>query len=106
MSKIRVIGDNAMVMGFALLGVRDCVLTTAVNAEEELRKALETEDLGMIILLDDFAAGFSAKTKRRIESTTKPVIVIIPGKAGSGKQGSSNLAAMIKKAIGVELKMT
>ncbi|MFA5246658.1 MAG: V-type ATP synthase subunit F [Candidatus Micrarchaeia archaeon] len=102
--KIRVIGDNAMVLGFSLLGVREGVLTTAEKAEEELRKALEAEDIGMVILLDDFAASFSHKMKRRIESTTKPVVVIIPGKAGSGKQGATNLAAMIKKAIGVELK--
>jgi len=104
MSKIRVIGDNAMMLGFSLLGIRDCVITTADKAEDEVKRALEDESMGMVILLDDFATGFSAKMKRRIESTTKPVVVIIPGKAGSGKQGASNLAAMIKKAIGVELK--
>jgi len=104
MSKIRVIGDNAMMLGFSLLGIRDCVITTADKAEDEVKRALEDESMGMVILLDDFATGFSAKMKRRIESTTKPVVVIIPGKAGSGKQGASNLAAMIKKAIGIELK--
>jgi vacuolar-type H+-ATPase subunit F/Vma7 len=105
MSGIRVIGDHEMVQGFSLLGVRDIVLATEKTAEDELRKAMDSEDSGMIILLDDFYANFSPRTKRRVETTAKPVVVLIPGKRGTSAQGSGNLAAMIKKAIGVELKI-
>jgi len=105
MSKIKVIGDHEMIQGFSLLGVRDSVLATESTAEDELKKAMDSEESGLIILLDDFYANFSLKTKKRVEATAKPVVVLIPGKAASSKQSSGNLAAMIKKAIGVELKM-
>ena len=105
MSRIKVIGDHEMIQGFSLLGVRDAVLATEKTAEEELRKAMDSEESGMIILLDDFYANFSPKTKKRVETTAKPVVVLIPGKRGTSQQGSSNLAAMIKKAIGIELKI-
>lgn len=105
MSKIKVIGDHEMIQGFSLLGVRDAVLATEKTAEDELKKAMDSEESGLIILLDDFYANFSLKTKKRVEATAKPVVVLIPGKAASSKQGSGNLAAMIKKAIGVELKV-
>ena len=105
MSRIKVIGDHEMIQGFSLLGVRDAIHATEKTAEDELKKAMDAENAGLIILLDDFYANFSPKTKKRVETTAKPVVVLIPGKAVSSKQGSGNLAAMIKKAIGVELKI-
>ena len=105
MSRVRVIGDYEMVQGFSLLGVRDAVLATEKTAEDELRKAMDSADVGLIILLDDFAVGFSPRTKKRIETTANPVVVLIPGKRASSKQGASNLQAMIRKAVGVELKI-
>jgi vacuolar-type H+-ATPase subunit F/Vma7 len=103
MSKIIILGDHDMALGFSLIGLRDCVTTDAQNAEAELDKALARPDAGMIILLEDFVPPLSHKMRRRIEASSKPVVVTVPGKSGATR-ASGNLQALIKRAIGIELK--
>lgn len=103
MSKIIVIGDHDMALGFALVGLRECVSATNETVEAELEKALANPDAGMIILLEDLLLPLSHKMRTKVENSAVPVVVTIPGKAGS-KQAAGNLQALIKKAIGVELK--
>ena len=103
MSKIVVVGDHDMALGFSLIGLRDCRLASQATVESELEKCFSEGDAGLIILLEDFMNAISPKMKKRIETTTKPVVVTIPGKKGSEQQ-AGNLQAMIKKAIGIELK--
>jgi vacuolar-type H+-ATPase subunit F/Vma7 len=102
-NRIIVIGDHDMALGFSLVGLRDCVSATMQTSEAELDRAFSAQDAGMIILLEDFLQQMSQKMKRRVEAATKPVVVTIPGKGGPSAQGG-DLAQMIKKAIGVELK--
>ncbi len=103
MGNIIVVGDHEMVRGFSLLGVRDCLVAKKENAEEQLSKAFSSEDAGLIILLADFVPALSYKMKKKIDSSSKPVVVVIPGKSGAAGT-SGDLQRMIKRAIGVDLK--
>lgn len=102
--KIVVVGDEDLCMGFGLAGVVKTFETQdSVFAEQTLLNLFEKDDIGLVIVYDYLVRGFSAKTKSRIQTLTKPVVLTVPGKRGPDEKGES-LQAMIKKAIGVEIK--
>ena len=103
--KITVIGDHDTVVGFGLAGVNALVAVTKENCEAEFPKAIQASDVGVVILQDDLASGFSHKTKKAMEALAKPVIVTVPGKSEAlGGKKSGNIADLVKRAIGIELK--
>ncbi len=103
--KITVIGDHDTVVGFGLAGVTSLVAVTRENCEAEFLKAIQASDVGVVILQDDLTAGFSHKTRKTMETLAKPVIVTVPGKSEAlGGKKSGNIADLVKRAIGIELK--
>lgn len=103
--KITVIGDHDTVVGFGLAGVSALVTVTKESCEAEFLKVIQASDVGVVILQDDLAAGFSHKTKKAIEALARPVIVTVPGKSEAlGGKKSGNIADLVKRAIGIELK--
>ncbi len=102
--KIVVIGDEDLCLGFGLAGVvRSYETSEAGRAEELLGELAERDDIGMVIIYDEFVRDFSFKMKNRMQQMTKPVVITVPGKMGASAE-SESLSAMIKKAIGIELK--
>ncbi len=103
--KIAVIGDEDTVVGFRLAGITTAAAVTEETAESEFNKMLADNTVGIIIVQDDMARGFSHRTKKTIESIAKPVIVTVPGKKELTKgEKSGSIAEMVKRAIGIELK--
>lgn len=105
LDKILVMGEEDFLVGFKLAGVKDVVLCNSLNAEEELWKALDRKDVGIIIYSDDLKpSSFSPKLKRALDNTSKPVVVSVIGRKGGVVSESASIAAMVKRAIGIELK--
>ena len=103
--KIAVIGDHDTVVGFRLAGIAQAIAVTQESAEQEFNKIITDQTIGIVIDQDDFARGFSHKTKKTIENLAKPVIVTVPGKSELVKgEKSGSIAEMVKRAIGIELK--
>ncbi len=103
--KIAVIGDADTIVGFALAGVNEGIEVTMEDCEEKFLKAIERQDVGILIVQDDLVQEFSHKTKKLIETLARPVIVTVPGKNEVlGGKKSGNIQELVKRAIGVELK--
>ncbi len=103
--KIAVLGDADTVVGFSLAGVSEAVEVNPDNCESEFLKMCQRSDIGIIIVQDDLVQGFTYKTKKHMESLARPVIVTVPGKSEAlGGKKSGNIAELIKRAIGIELK--
>ncbi|MCC5373065.1 V-type ATP synthase subunit F, partial [Staphylococcus aureus] len=62
--KIAVVGDHDTIAGFALAGVNELVPVTRENCDEQFLKTVQRSEIGVIILQDDLANGFSHKTKK------------------------------------------
>ena len=102
--KIVVVGDEDLCMGFGLAGVVQTFQTNdAFFAERTLNDLFEKDDIGLIIVYDYLVSEFSPKMKKKLQILTKPVVITVPGRAGADEKAES-LQAMIKKAIGVEIK--
>jgi len=81
--KIAVVGDEHLVWGFQLAGVHAaCIVNTAAEAEEACKRFASDPGIGIIILLERFAAEigpFLAGLRR--ERRVYPVIVVLSGAA-------------------------
>ncbi|MFH0835193.1 MAG: V-type ATP synthase subunit F [Candidatus Micrarchaeota archaeon] len=104
MDKIAVVGEREVLLGFKLAGVSETFECTAEDADEKMNEALSKEGVGILIASQDLYKSFTPKTLKRIEASTKPVVVSIPGKTGATAQGEQSIAMMVKRAIGIELK--
>ena len=104
--KIAVIGDHDTIAGFALAGVNELIPVTRETCEEQFLKTATRGEIGIIILQEDLASGFTHKTKKIIETLSHPVVITVPGKADVvGGKKSGNIAELVKRAIGIELKV-
>ncbi len=103
--KIVAIGDHDTLIGFALAGVTEAITANKENCEEVFLKTIARNEVGIVILQEDIASGFTHKTKKAIEALSRPVVVTVPGKnelLNNKKSGS--IQELVKRAIGIELK--
>jgi len=85
--KIAVVGDCHLVWGFQLSGVHAAtIVNNPVEAEEACRRYIRDPEIGIIILLERFAAEtrpFLAGIRR--DKRVYPVIVVISGQGTAGE---------------------
>ncbi len=104
MDKIIVVGDADTVLGFRLAGVSQAhAVSDAEGAEAGVGEALARSDAGILIITQEALNSLSAKTRKELSLVAKPAVVEVPGKRAAD-QGGESLAALIKKAMGVDLK--
>lgn len=102
MDHIAVLADSETLLGFRLAGIRSA-LVAGSDADASIAKALETPGIGILVVTQDVVDRASAKVKKRLDASTKPVIVVVPGKGQKLLAGSQSLALLVKKAMGVDL---
>ncbi|MDP2718085.1 MAG: V-type ATP synthase subunit F, partial [Candidatus Micrarchaeota archaeon] len=73
------------------------------DIDAKLAEALHTPGLGILIISSDVFGKASAKVQREATESAKPVVVVIPEKGAKKSASSANLAAMVKRAIGVDI---
>ncbi|MFH0836162.1 MAG: V-type ATP synthase subunit F [Candidatus Micrarchaeota archaeon] len=103
MEKIAVLADSESLVGFKLAGITQAFECTRDNADERVNEVLEKHGIGLVILTRDLLDSLSAKTLKRVEDSTNPVVLTIPSKGAALGEGGEGLAEMVKRAIGVDL---
>ncbi|MDH4068311.1 MAG: V-type ATP synthase subunit F [Dehalococcoidia bacterium] len=109
---ITVIGDEELVNALRLTGIsRHYTIKGNHDAAENVRKAL-TEllaepDIGIVIILEDYAQYVEDLTTRiRKQKSTLPVIVEVPSKFGTKHPDVKvHYRALIREAIGFEVEV-
>ena len=104
--KIFVIGDGTTVTGFRLAGVTHGFITE--DHEEAKKKLLEIvndRDIGLIILTEKLAEKLREEIKSISEERMSPLIVEIPDKFGPIEKKVDPLKELVKRAVGVEIKV-
>lgn len=102
--KIGVIGDFSTITGFRLAGVKEAYEVEEPGVAVETLKKLLKEDIGLIIITERLADQIRDETATLIEGKTFPLIVEIPDKDGPVEGKVDPIMALIKKAVGVEIK--
>lgn len=103
MSDVAVIGDVDTVTGFKLGGVRKgYIVKNDGDAEKALDELLDAK-ISIIIITQKIADNIREHINKKIGSDVLPMIIEIPDKSGSSEEGSDQIAALIKRVIGVEM---
>ena len=103
MSDVAIIGDIDTVTGFKLGGVKKGII---VNNEEEAKNALDElldSEISIIIITQKIADTIREHINKRLGSDVLPMVIEIPDKSGSSEGGADQMAALIKRVIGVEM---
>jgi vacuolar-type H+-ATPase subunit F/Vma7 len=100
--KIVIVGYPSTVTGFRLAGIAEAYSAEGKDCESTVAKLLEREDVGVIIINRRAVQAFDWRMKRRIEKTTKPVVVEIPDNLGDIPEEES-LGELMKRALGFDL---
>ena len=104
MSSVAIIGDIDTVSGFRLGGVKKAeVVTTAEEAIAAFDKFLEQDEISIIIITQKIADNIREHIHKRLGSDVLPMVIEIPDKSGSSEGGADQMAALIKRVIGVEM---
>ena len=98
MSDVAIIGDIDTVTGFKLGGVKKGII---VNNDEEAKNALD--EISIIIITQKIADNIREHIHKRLGSDVLPMVIEIPDKSGSSEGGADQMAALIKRVIGVEM---
>ncbi len=98
-----VIGDNDMITGFRLVGVQGAEVNNVDEASEALSQALSRNDLGLIIISEEFSTQpLMQETIDRIRRERKNLLIVeVPG--SKGKPSQIKMSDLISKTLGVKI---
>jgi len=108
---IAVIGDEDLVNGLRLAGVRRYHIVRGEDTGEEVRQALtefiDEPNVGVIVILEDYmkhVEGVIAQVKER--KVSPPVIIEVPSKYGTHYEDVTGYyKAYIRRFIGFEIEI-
>ena len=100
--KIQVIGHPEAVLGFSLAGVQGVAATSTEEVNNALDSALESSDIGIILVTQDVARLIQTRMDQLQLRSTIPLVVEIPGPEGMGPDQPS-LSDVVLRAIGVKI---
>jgi vacuolar-type H+-ATPase subunit F/Vma7 len=101
-SKIIVIGDAALVMGFQLAGIDNAVLADESSIQGELERALSQEEIGIIITNEVLLNKIDWRLRKKLDTIAYPVVIPMPDYSGKSTEGDE-IRNLIKRALGFDL---
>jgi V/A-type H+-transporting ATPase subunit F len=96
-----VIGDRDMVTSFRLVGVKGIVVSSVDEAWRALSKAVESVDVALIIISEEFSTKMRDNIDKLRSSRIAPLILEVPGRLGPS--GAIDMSDIVRKAIGVKV---
>ena len=96
-----VIGDRDMVTGFQLVGITGVEVATADEARRTLVKTVETIDVAIVIISEDFSTDLRETIDELRLNRIAPLIIELPGR--SGPSGAIDMSRIVGKAIGIKV---
>ncbi len=104
MDKIAVVGDPDTVTGFRLAGVTEAASTYGADPNKVVEEMLERKDIGILVVTVECVDQLTARTKKMLYESVKPVVVAVPARKEAVEKGGESVAVLLKKAIGIEIK--
>jgi len=101
--KTVVIGEEALTLGFRLAGVSEWYPVQGEEAAKKLGELLKREEVGIIIASSSIRKYMDWRLENAVESSSKPIVVFVPGKRGTTEGSEESLQELIRKSIGINL---
>ena len=105
MSKIRAIARDAMALNLALTGIRVEDVSDAKDAEARCDELLQ-DDVDVLIIEERLRDAFSERMQDRLmHHKGEPLIVYLPAFDEEDSDVDAYLSAVIKPAVGFEIRL-
>jgi vacuolar-type H+-ATPase subunit F/Vma7 len=99
--KTVVIGGGQMTLGFRLAGVSESYDLEGEEGRRKLSELVKRTDVGIIIASSSLRKSMDWKLQNEVETSSKPIVVFVPSKAGEVESSEMSLQELIKKSIGI-----
>ncbi len=96
-----VIGNNALVTGFKLVGLEGKEVTSVNSAKQAMSEALQRKDLALIVISEEFSSQMHDDIDKARIDHTSPLIVELPGPQGASNE--TRMSILISKTLGMKL---
>jgi vacuolar-type H+-ATPase subunit F/Vma7 len=105
MATIGVLADQETATYLKITGIKNSFpVNNREEAEERLTKLLQDQDISLILVTEEVNDWLGSILSRVRRGREYPLIVSIPGKGGK-KPGIDQLADLVKKTVGIEIKI-
>ena len=107
MYKAIVITDPETADGFRLAGVDVVEADGPEDAREQIKMLLDDENAGILAVNESFYDAIDEKTRERIDSIYRPIVIPLPVKETVEMAGERRayLARLIHRAIGFDITL-
>ena len=102
--KTIVIGEEALTLGFRLAGISESYTLEGVEAASKIGELLKRSDVGIIIASTTIRKSLDFRLENAVESSSKPIVVFVPSKAGGAADSEISLQELIRRSIGINLE--
>ncbi len=105
--RILAIVPESFDLGFKLTGVDTQGCASAQEAKERLSKEIASSKYNLIIIDEKFLLSFDARFNKKVQETTKPLVMAIPLKREleKGQEAKDYFLKMVQSAIGYEIRI-
>lgn len=97
--ELAVIGNSYFITGFRLSGIRKIYDTEEILIEDAIKKVIEDENIGILIMNDSDYKILPEFFKKIINDSKNMTLITL----GNTNGNSTNLRDKIKQAVGVDL---
>jgi V/A-type H+-transporting ATPase subunit F len=102
--KFFLISDNIDTQaGMRLAGIESVVVHTAEEVGDALQTALQSKDLGIVLITEKLAGLIPARLSELKLSRELPLVVEIPDRHGTGREKNS-ITRYVNESLGIKLK--
>ena len=105
MARLVVLADDETALGFALAGVEVTPIEDVEAGRRRLRDLLADPTVGLIAASEALLGWLDDPTRRKVESSYRPVVVGLPtaGPVQGFASRRERLAALLRRAIGFHI---
>jgi len=102
MYRLMVLTDPDTAAGFRMAGVETHEAADGEEARRILPELLQEDDAGIIAINEDFVQGLDDRLMGRIEQSSRPIVIPIPGRSRQGG-GMAYIERLLRRAIGYNI---
>lgn len=102
MYRLMVLTDPDTAAGFRMAGVETREAADGEEARRILPELLLEDDAGIIAINEDFVQGLDDRLMDRIEQSSRPIVIPIPGRSRQGG-GIAYIERLLRRAIGYNI---
>lgn len=102
-SKIAIVGERELVIGYRLLGIDDTFVVSGEEASKTMQRLFSSGDCSLIIASESIRNTLPSAFRTKVEASIEPLVLFMPSLEGNIKEES--LSSLAKRVLGISIKM-